>query len=147
MENSIQTIVSSIDTLTSLDIKKDRARLQELVDLYFNHPEAGEYLNAWFLLYERCPDDDSCDIFWSILHGIENYPNCDRLVVASVLRQPSEFPVMMVNRLLNGGVKKVGEVNLLELLDRVIMNEYLSPLIRENARQFLDYQKNTTDPT
>jgi hypothetical protein len=144
MGSNIQEIVSSIDALTNMDIEEDLSRLQELVDTYFNHSEAGDYLNVWFLLYERCPNDDSCGIFWSILHGIENYSSCDRLVVESVLRQPSDFPVMMVNRLLNGGILQVGEVNLIELLNQVATNEHLSPLIRENAQSFLDYQKNIT---
>lgn len=119
MEISIQEIVNSIDTLTTIDSGEDLNRLQEFVDLYFAHPEAGNNLDVWFRLYERFPTGDCSGIFWSILHGIETYhPNSDRLVVESVLRQPSEFPLMMVNRIINAGIKQVGEVDLLQLLDR-----------------------------
>jgi hypothetical protein len=138
MANSIEQIVIAIDSLTTLDSAEDLTRLQELVDLYFTQPEAGDFLEVWFQLYERFPVDNSNGIFWSILHGIETYhPNSDRLVVSSVRRQPSEFPVMMVNRLLNAGIQQVGEVNLLELLDLVATNRDCSQLIRENAKNFL----------
>jgi hypothetical protein len=137
MENSIEEIVSSIDNLTSLEKDEDLSRLDELVDLYFKHPQAGEYLKVWFLLYERC-EDNSNDIFWSILHGIETYhPSADSLVVESVIRQPSEFPLMMINRLLNAGIERVGETNLLELLKEVATNVRYSSIIQENARNYL----------
>jgi hypothetical protein len=119
METSIQEIVNSIDKLTTIDSPENLIQLQEFVDLYFAHPQAGDNLDVWFRLYERFPNEDGGGIFWSILHGIETYhPHADRLVVESVLRQPSEFPLMMVNRIINAGIKQVGEVDLLQLLDR-----------------------------
>ncbi len=119
METSIQEIVNSIDKLTTIDSAEDLTRLQEFVDLYFAHPQAGDNLNVWFRIYERFPTGDGGGIFWSILHGIETYhPNSDRLVVESVLRQSSEFSLIMVNRIINAGIRQVGEVDLLKLLDR-----------------------------
>jgi hypothetical protein len=142
LKNSIQEIISSIDLLTTIDSAEDLTRLQELADLYFTHPQASDYLNVWFRLYERFPNDDSEGIFWGILHSIETYhPISDRLAIESVLRQPSEFPLMMVNRLLNSGAAQVGDVDLLELLHHVATNEHYSPMIRENAQHYLDYQK------
>jgi hypothetical protein len=141
--NSIDPIVSEIDLLMSLESAAELNRLTELVDLYFNHDRAEEFLDVWFRLYERFPDDETEGIFWSILHGIEQYhPDSDRLVVSSVRRNTSEFPMMMVNRLLNGGIKKVDTVDLLQLLEGVTTNDIYSTSIRETARSYIDYQRN-----
>jgi hypothetical protein len=141
-QKSIQTIIAEIDSLTTIESAEDLTHLQELVDLYFACPEAGTYLEVWFRLYERFPEDDSGGIFWAILHGIETYhPNSDRFTVESVLRQPSEFPIVMVNRLLNSGIDRVGNVDLRELLHQVATNEQYTPTIRDNAQHYLDYQQ------
>ncbi len=125
----------------SLDSAAELTRLEELVDLYFNHDLAEEFLDVWFRLYERFPDDESQGVFWSILHGIENYSSSDRLVVRSVKRNPSEFSVMMVNRLLNAGIEKVDAVDLLELLEGVATNDIYSLAIRENAKSYIEYKR------
>jgi hypothetical protein len=134
--DDIRVIIAEIDLLSKLDSTEDLTRLEELIHLYFTHPQAEEFLDVWFRLYERFPDDESEGIFWSVLHGIENYPSCDRLVVKSVLRCPSEFPVMMVNRLLNAGIEKVDGVDLLKLLEGVATNDIYSLKIRETARNY-----------
>lgn len=142
MDNNIKEILSSIDSITTLDSGEDLTHLQELVDLYFNHPEAGNYLDVWFRFYERFPDENGESICWGILHGIENYhPTSDRFAVESVLRKPSEFPLMMVNRLINGRIERVGDVELLKLLQHISINEDYSPMIREKAQDYLNYQK------
>jgi hypothetical protein len=71
MDNVIKETGSSIDSLTTLDSAEALTHLQEL-DLYFNHPEAGNYLDVWFRLYERFPDKNGEGICWGIMHGIEN---------------------------------------------------------------------------
>jgi hypothetical protein len=141
-ENNIQEIITEIDSLTNLELAVDLSRLEEIMDRYFNHPRSAEFLDVWFRLYERCPDDESEGLFWAILHGLETYPISDRLVVNSVVRNPSEFPLMMVNRMLNAGIKKVDGVDLMELLQRVATNDSCSPQIRENADDFLVYHRN-----
>jgi uncharacterized protein (DUF433 family) len=139
---SIHSLITEIDLLMNLDSALDLGRLEVLLDLYFNHSQAEEFLDVWFRLYERFPDDESEGVFWSILHSIENYPSFDRLVVKSVLRCPSEFPVMMVNRMLNAGIEKVNDLDLLELLDGVATNDIYALKIREAARDYMDYQRN-----
>ncbi len=122
----------------TLDRAEDLTHLQVLVDRYFNHPEAGNYLNVWFHLYERFPNKDGEGIFWTILHGIENYPNSAKLAIESVLRQPSEFPLMMLNRSLNSGIYRVGNVDLLALIQQVATNDRYSQIIRDLAIGYLD---------
>lgn len=69
-------------------------------------------------------------MFWSILHGIEAHPGSAEFVVASVRRQPSHFPLLMVSRLLNAGVNSAGGVQLLALLRSVSGDERWSPTVR-----------------
>lgn len=117
--NSMQKILDEIDAIQFLE-ENSLFPLEKLVDDFFKHPQAGDFLNVWFRLYERC-EDNSNGIFMTILHGIETYhPQCDHLVVESVLRKPSSFPLMMLNRLINGGCTEVNGVNLQKLYDENI---------------------------
>jgi hypothetical protein len=98
-------------------------------------------LVVWFRLYERFPEADGCGVFWSILHGIESQHGCETLVVESVRRQPSQFPLLMLNRLLNAGMRWASGVELLELLQQVAANEQCLPSVRRAAKSFLAYQR------
>jgi uncharacterized protein (DUF433 family) len=139
---SIHEIIAEIDLVKNIDSAVDYGNLELLVDLYFDRDQTEEFLDVLFRLYERFPNDEGEHIFWSILHGIEHYPSSDRLAVKSVLNNPSDFPLMMVNRMINAGIEKVDGVDLMELLQRVATNDIYLPKIRENANNFLDYQRN-----
>ena len=114
--STMQEILKEIDDLKLIE-ESDLNRLDELVAAYFRDPDAGDFLNAWFHLFERC-EDNTDGIFMSILHNIETFhPKCDHLVVESVIRKPSYFPLMMVRRLVNGGYTEVSGFQLQKLLD------------------------------
>jgi hypothetical protein len=141
MTEGVEQLVSAIDTLSSVTTPESLTRLQELSDRYFAAPEAAEHLAVWFRLYERFPEDDGYGLFWSILHGIETLPRWERLAVESVRRRPSHFPLLMVIRLLNSGVKESGGQDLMQLLRQVAADERCLPSIRLDARGYLDYQQ------
>jgi hypothetical protein len=134
----ISQIVAAIDGLASIEEAEDR--LEELLTAYFTHPEAAQHLRVWFRLYERFPEDDN-HYFWSVLHGLEHHAACPALVVESVRRRPSGVPVRLVNRMLNAGSTHIGDVDLLELLRAVARDENALPSIREDAEDFLEYQR------
>ncbi|MFT3883275.1 MAG: hypothetical protein QM703_26930 [Gemmatales bacterium] len=143
MGENIQEIVAAIDQLASVDAVDDLNRLHELAVQYFACAGASEYLDVWFRLYERFPEDDAFGVFWTILHSVEAQPNHGPLVVVSVRRSPSRFPVRMVNRLLNSGIQQVDGVDLLELLRAVAANDHCPPEVREEAAGFLEYQQSS----
>ena len=142
MTSDIRAIVAEVDAMTPADPDDlDLDRLQALIDAYFAHPAAADDLGVWFRFFERYPDWDDHGMTWSILHGIETQPNSNAHVVSSVRRRPAMFPVLMVNRLLNGGVTAVGDVDLLTLLRDVAADDSAEPRAREWARNFLDHQR------
>lgn len=134
MNRDIRQIVAEIDALSLAD-PHDFDRLQSLVDEYFALPEAPVFLDVWFRLYERFPESDGYGVFWSILHGIEAQPGSDVFVVASLRCQPTQFPLLMLNGMINAGIESVDEVNLLELLRSVATDERSSPTVRNDAQR------------
>lgn len=115
----MQKILDEVEAIQAIE-ENMLFSLEQIVNDYFNHPQAGEFLDVWFGLYERC-EDNSNGIFMTILHRIETYhPKFNHLVVESVLRRPSSFPLMMLNRLINGGFTEVDGVDLQKLYDENI---------------------------
>jgi hypothetical protein len=148
MARTLAEITAAVQAITSLTDDDELKRLDGLAIDYAGlpkpHAEAG--LGIWFGLYERFPDDDGFGVCWSILHMIESHhPVSDRFVVASVQRKPTEFPVMMVNRILNAGTKTVGDVDLLALLQSVVDDACHPDIIRETARGFVEHQKRVAE--
>ena len=147
MARDIRQVVADIDGLAppnSDDL--DLERLQALSEEYFSLPGASDHLDVWFHLYERFPDSDGYGVFWSILHGIEAQPTSDVCVVASVRRNPTQFPLRMVNRMLNAGITSADGVDLLGLLVEVSQNKRCSSDIRQDAARFLERQRKRVEP-
>ncbi len=142
MSRDIREIVSEIDALAPVNPDDlDLEILQALVDEYFSLADAPAHLDVWFRLYERFPESDGFGVFWSILHGIEAQPDSSRFVLTSVQRQPTHFPILMVNRILNVGIGSVGGVGLVDLLRSVAADIRWSANVRKDAQGFLDYQQ------
>jgi hypothetical protein len=142
MARDIRDVVAEIDTLAPANADDlDLDRLQSLAEEYFSLVDAPAHLDVWFRLYERFPDSDGHGVFWSILHGIEAQPDSEKFVVASVRRNPTRFPVLMVNSMLNAGISEAGGSSLLEVLRSVATDERALPGVRRDAEQFLQHQR------
>jgi hypothetical protein len=143
----IRQVVAELDAMAPPnpdDLNLDR--LQELADEYFALADAPTGLDVWFRLFERFPEADGNGIFWSILHNIETQSGYRRLMVESIRRRASRFPILMVNRLLNGGVRSVGVDDLALLLATVAADEQALPSARADARSFLEQQQSEAPP-
>ena len=92
-------------------------------------------------VFERFPDEDGFEVFWSIVHLIEACNGYELFLVQSVLRKPSEFNVVMINRLINGGVTSVEGQSLFAVLASVGSNKVASPRATELAKHLLEYQR------
>jgi hypothetical protein len=148
MARTLAEITAAVAAITSLTDVDQLKQLDAMAVDYAGlpKPEAEAGLEIWFRLYERFPDDDGYGVCWSILHLVEGYhPVSDQFVVTSVRRTPTEFPVMMVNRLLNGGIKTVGDVDLLALLQSVADAPEHPSIIRETAQGFVEHQKRVAE--
>lgn len=113
------------------------ALLQELF-LSGSSPVA---IDAMLHVFERYPGEDGAGVFWSIVHGLESLPGYESRLVESIRRVPSDFALLMVNRLLNGECREVGGERLLSLLERVARDETARPEIRQEAQEILDRHK------
>lgn len=97
------------------------------------HPEHA--IPELLSVFERYPEEEGFGVVWGVLHGLEALPNYEPELLKSLARQPSEFGVRMVGRLLNAGTREVGGVSLLETL-RELAAAASSPRIREAAHGF-----------
>jgi hypothetical protein len=141
MNDSLCQLIASIDAVSSVNDVAQLKKLERAMDHFFSLPNAALHLDVWFRLFERFPDEDGYEMFWTILHGIERQPDYEPLVVESVRRFPSQFPILMVNRMLNGGQTHVGPVDLLELLRTVATSESCLESARADAIRFIKHQE------
>lgn len=103
----------------------------------FGHDEFRALLG----IFERFPNEDGYGVFWGIVHCLERCNDYESDLVASVLRKPVEFNVLMINRLLNAGVHQVDGTPLMSILASVGSNPAATDDARTSAEQFIAHQK------
>ncbi|HEY9403704.1 MAG TPA: hypothetical protein VIQ24_13655 [Pyrinomonadaceae bacterium] len=141
MSDNPQAIISILDGITSVEDEAELATLDDAVSslLASKHPQLG--IGALLRIFERFPEEDGHGIFWSVLHGLESLPDYERALVESVRRQPSEFGLLMINRILNDGRSQVGSVDLLVLLEEVARDPRIQGSIRADAQEYIEWQQ------
>ncbi|BDB29678.1 hypothetical protein Tamer19_06710 [Cupriavidus sp. TA19] len=87
-------------------------------------------------VFERYPEEDGFGVVWTVLHGLESLPNYEPELLRSLGRQPSEFGICMVGRLINSGIREVGGISLTDTL-RELAAAARSPRLRETAVGFV----------
>jgi len=95
-------------------------------------------MDALFSVFERFPEHDGYEVFWSVLHGLESLPNYELGLSHSLRRQPTHFNVLMVDRVLNGGQNDVGGTDALTLLREVLIHPKATRQAREDAKHHID---------
>ncbi|MBU66698.1 MAG: hypothetical protein CL858_14780 [Cupriavidus sp.] len=86
-------------------------------------------------VFERYPEEDGFGVVWTVLHGLESLPNYEPELLRSLARQPSEFGIRMVGRLINAGIREVGGVSLNDTL-RELAAAASSLQLRKTAASF-----------
>ena len=92
-------------------------------------------------VFERFQEDDGYEVFWSIVHCLEACTGYELTLIESVTRCPVEFNVLMINRLLNGGVVQINNQSLLSVLVSVSSNPTASAEVKRSAQLFVEYQQ------
>jgi hypothetical protein len=133
------TLIEVLDGITSLEDETHFATLERVVKVLSSAQREVPVALSLYRLLERFPFADSFGLFWPILHFLEGIPDNERLLVTSVRRAPGEFTVLMVNRLLNGGIRSVDGTDLLELLVEIATGPY-NESARAQAGRFLVHQ-------
>lgn len=114
-KRTMTTETESLQQITSLEDPTQLSRLESIVSSLTPENADESILLALYGIFERFPWQDGHGICWSILHLLESCSNYNSLLVQSVKRQPGEFNLTMVNRLLNEGILLTENENLLDL--------------------------------
>lgn len=132
-------LVARLDAITSLTTADDLAALEGVVRSLDQVKPTASLMEALYRLLERFPYVESFGMFWSVLHALERSPHHAGALLDSVCRSPGEFTILMVNRLLNGGVTHVDGVDLMQVLAEIARGQY-SEQARTDAQRYLDHQ-------
>ena len=91
-------------------------------------------------IFERFPNADGYESFWSIVHTLEAFPGYEPHLIKSIERTPAELSLTMVNRLLNAGVSEVSGLSLIALLEAVASSSKVDRPVAKAAQGCLSYQ-------
>lgn len=129
-------IAAGMASITSVDDVEQLELLERLLSKLNPSSLCDEEYCALFGLFERFPEHDGFGVFWTILHRLEKSPQYEPHLLQSVQRQPAEFNLRMIARLVNGGVMQIGSVNLPALLRSVSTDQGVSESARAWACEF-----------
>jgi hypothetical protein len=137
-----RALIEAIESFTNPHNEPQLQQLDEALEA--THPadcgQAG--FRALLNIFERFPEDDGYGIFWSIVHYLEACPGYESALIESVTRAPVGFNLLMVNRLINGGVTEIEGQALLSVLASVAANPAALGSARKSAQGFIEYQSN-----
>ncbi|UTV98270.1 hypothetical protein KDW99_13455 [Marinomonas rhizomae] len=144
---SIEAIIKDIDEYVPVNGQRSTVNgewesLDELIDeaCTLNDRRVVKPLLG---VLERNQDHDGYGAFWSIVHGLESLEGYESDLAASVLSRPHEMGVLMLNRMLNGGIQKIDGRLVLEILEEIGATPAFPISIREEANHFLAYQRDS----
>ena len=137
MPRPISQITADLDSFKPPNA--DWLTLDKLVQELLASDSASSGIDALLGIFERYPSEDGFGVFWALLHGLESLPGYEERLLESILRLPTRFTVLMVNRLLNAGCDEVSGVPLLPLLHRITCDRQAMPEIRQEAQNFVDH--------
>jgi len=138
-----ETIIADIDAFEP--VEGNWLPLDTLVGELFEAGNAMLGVPALLRVFERFPNDDGAGVFWAVLHGLESVSNYECAVLEAVGRKPTEFAVLMFNRMLNGGIQEIGNIPLLRLLSQVAADGNAGEGVRAAAASFVQYQESKGD--
>jgi hypothetical protein len=136
-----QSLIEAVERFTDPCDESQLRQLDELLCSSDTQRIGSEEFRALLGIFERFPEDDGFDVFWGILHFLESCDGYESDLVTSVLRKPVEFNVLMINRLLNGGIVDVNGQSLLSVLASVALNPAATSHAKGSAQQFISYQR------
>ena len=140
MNIEAQKAIGDLDSISSLEDQEDMDGLDDMILKLFASGNAELGIDAMLRVFERFQNKVDLYIFWNLVHGLETLPDYEKNLFESIKRKPSEFSLLMVNRILNAGITEVGDVNILDLLKSVAIDESQSDEMRKEAQHFVEYQ-------
>lgn len=136
-----QSLIQAISQFTHAHDEAQLRALEEAIGATRRETLGVPEFKAMLSIFERFPEDDGYGIFWSIVHLLEACDGYEPSLLESVVRSAGEFNLLMVNRLINGGVSEVAGESLLRVLASVVNNPLAVASARTWAQQFIEYQE------
>lgn len=137
-----RVVVGQVAAFTPRD--GDWRRLDTLIRDLARHDFVAEDFSRLFRLFERFPEDDGAEVFWGIVHLLEDVGGYEAALVSSLRRAPSEMGAIMINRMINGGIRVAAGTPCVEILAEIADNPGASESVRQRALRFIDYQNRKT---
>jgi hypothetical protein len=135
------TVAQRLNGISSLDDVEQVGQLQSLVEAVVPSNLTPELYRALFGVFECFPEHDGYGIFWSMVHLLEKSSRYESYLLESIRRRPTQFNLLMLNRLINGGFTRIGDVDLIPLLTRVAEDPNALASARASAQSLLQYQR------
>jgi hypothetical protein len=95
---AVEQILHDIETYVP---GSDWLGLHRLLQELFETPVEAIPPEPLLAVFERYPTHDGYGVFWAILHGLEDIPDYETALSASLRRQPSRFGLLMARRVFN----------------------------------------------
>jgi hypothetical protein len=143
---SVAVITDVLDSIVDPEAAEDLARIEGALRSLHRTRDAAACVPALLRVFERFPSSDRLESFWGILHSLEALPGYEQHLIKSVRRAPGEFNLLMINRLLNGGVREINGTSLLGILHDVAASTYYPEPARCHARSFIEHQRGSGGP-
>lgn len=142
MSEGVEQVIQTLNKLQSMEEVTDLDTLDDCIEKLKEFPNPEASIDELLNIFEKFPDKDGYGVFWSVLHFLETMPGrYESKLIESVKRQPMEFSLQMVNRLINKGITEVNGECLIELLRDIADNESFSESARKQAQRYYDFQK------
>jgi hypothetical protein len=137
----IEDVVGELDAFVPVDEVDNVARLYEILDrLQSLAPESRTpAVPAMLSLIERYPDVELGSP-GPLVHELESIPGYESFLRDSVLRQPADLNVWMVNRILNAEVSQDVRVDWLSVMNLVLKHSRASKDVQQMVADFLEHQ-------
>lgn len=142
MKANINNIIEGLNGITEISNSDQLKLLDNLVQNLADAEQPELAIESLLQIFERFPEEDGSGVFWSILHALESFAEYESFLLASLKRKPTEFTVIMANRIMNDGQLKIDGEYITSLLQSISDTSSNSKRIRELADRFIEYQKN-----
>ena len=133
-----QDLIHALNGIKSVHDADDLERLERFAQQLHEFGASETSINAFLSIFERFPVEDGFGVFWAILHGLEKLPGYESHLLQSLQRQPAEFSLRMVERIINSGGSQIDGIDLSTLLKSIAKDSKQAPNIREYAQRIIE---------
>ncbi len=138
-------IAAKLDSISSVRDLAELRRLEAISQTLDAQEVSREVYCAILRLFERFPDGDAYEGFWSFLHLLEKHRHFEPLLVESVERTPALMTLLMVDRVLSSGDSRSASHNLRDVMTRAFDNPKISAENRAFVAQSIKRHVNSID--